>query len=222
MQAIDHMNQAIAGTNPQPYTGKVICVGRNYAAHAHELNNSVPTEPMLFIKSANTIVNFAQPLPATQQNYDVHYELEIALLIGKTIKNVDANAAKAAIHGIGLALDLTLRDLQQSLKTQGYPWEIAKSFDHSCPITPFLNFADYDHADLEFQLIINQECCQHGKRSEMLFDFADLLAYASQHFSLCAGDIVLTGTPAGVGQLQSGDNLEAILSNKTLAKTTVI
>lgn len=220
MHAIELVNQAIAGN--QPYIGKVICVGRNYAAHALELNNAVPTEPLLFIKSANSVVNFDQPLPAKHQHFEVHYELEIALLMGKTIKNVDAKEAKTAITGIGLALDLTLRDLQQSLKAQGYPWEMAKSFDHSCPITPFLNFADYDHADLEYQLILNHERRQHGKRSEMLFDFADLLAYASQHFSLCAGDIVLTGTPAGVGKLQPGDTLEAILSNKTLAKTTVI
>lgn len=222
MNIIQQVNQAIAGQDQLSYTGKVVCVGRNYAAHARELNHEVPKEPLLFMKSANTVVNFDQPIQVSSLPYDVHYELEMALLIGKSMKNIDATGAQAAIDGIGLALDLTLRDLQQHLKNQGHPWEIAKSFDNSCPMTPFLDFHAFDNPTLDFTLTINENRRQHGLRSEMLFDFAELLAYASTHFTLCPGDIVLTGTPAGVGKLNPGDHLKACLATTPMGQTVVV
>ncbi|WP_113906323.1 fumarylacetoacetate hydrolase family protein [Aliidiomarina celeris] len=193
---------------------KVVCIGRNYAEHAKELNNPVPSEPLLFIKPADTLVPFEDPIAVGGHSCDVHYELEIAVLIGKKLKNADAVDASTAIDAVGLALDLTLRDLQNQLKAQGHPWEKAKSFDASCPVSAFIPNDNLDLTDLHLALTINGELRQSGHSSQMLTPIVELLQYASRFFTLNPGDVVLTGTPAGVGVLNPGDQLNASLANK--------
>lgn len=201
---------------------KVICVGRNYAAHAAELNNPLPSEPILFMKPATALVPFEEPINVTNLGDSVHYEIELAVLLGKTIKNADAVTASNAIDGIGLALDLTLRDVQQTLKDKGLPWEIAKSFDGSCPISAFVPVDNLNLAKLDFSLEINGQLRQQGHSANMLTPIVELIEYASQHFTLCAGDILITGTPAGVGALQPGDNLKASFMNGLIAVETKV
>lgn len=199
---------------------KVICVGRNYAAHAAELNNPVPSEPILFMKPASALVPFEDPINVTRLGDSVHYEIELAVLLGQTIKNADAVTASNAIDGIGLALDLTLRDVQQQLKDNGHPWEIAKSFDGSCPISAFVPVDNLNLAKLDFSLEINGQLRQHGQSSNMLTSIIELIEYASRHFTLCAGDILITGTPAGVGPLLPGDKLTASFMGDMLTVNT--
>ncbi len=186
---------------------KVVCVGRNYAEHAKELNNPVPTSPILFIKPNSALVWLDVPLQLPQGE-QVHYEAELAILIGEILRYADADAAAQAIAGLGLALDLTLREVQSRLKEKGLPWEIAKSFDGACPLSPFAPYKGEDLAAIDYQFSINGNLRQHGQSSQMLNPVVALLAHMSQHFTLMPGDVVLTGTPAGVGQLHSGDQLE--------------
>lgn len=190
---------------------KVVCVGRNYAEHAKELNNPVLVEPLLFMKPADTLVPFEEPIQVDGYECDVHYELEIAVLIGKRLKNADTVDASTAIDAVGLALDLTLRDLQNHLKAQGHPWEKAKAFDASCPISQFVPVDGLNLAKLDLVLDINGETRQQGSSAEMITPIVELLQYASRYFTLNAGDILLTGTPAGVGPLRQGDALKARL-----------
>jgi len=194
--------------------GKIVCVGRNYAAHAKELNNPVPTSPILFIKPATAAVPFAGEISIPKQQGECHHELEMAVLIGQPLCQASAEQVAAAILGYGLALDLTLRDLQASLKQQGHPWEIAKSFDGACPLSAFVAataLTDPGHTDLQLQ--VNGALRQQGNTSDMITALVPLLAYMSQFFTLLPGDVVLTGTPAGVSALQPGDRLQASLGS---------
>lgn len=191
--------------------GKIVCVGRNYAAHARELNNPVPTEPILFIKPSTSGVDFRQPvrLPDASESGSCHYEAELAVLISRPLTRASEQEVGESIGGIGLALDLTLRDLQSRLKEKSHPWEVAKSFDGACPLTPFTDVPEnVDYTSLEYSLVINGEQRQLGQSRDMLNPIIPLIAHMSRHFTLLPGDIVLTGTPQGVGQLNSGDMLE--------------
>ncbi|MFZ2288852.1 MAG: fumarylacetoacetate hydrolase family protein [Halopseudomonas yangmingensis] len=190
--------------------GKVVCVGRNYAEHARELNNPVPAEPLLFIKPATAVVALDQPLHLPQGLGAVHYETEIALLIGQTLSgDVSEQQAIAAIAGIGLALDLTLRELQDQLKAKGHPWERAKAFDGACPLSAFVEPAQLpDLTAIPLQLRINGELRQQGNSAEMITPIIALLRHIAGVFTLQPGDVVITGTPAGVGVLVSGDQLQ--------------
>jgi 2-keto-4-pentenoate hydratase/2-oxohepta-3-ene-1,7-dioic acid hydratase in catechol pathway len=195
--------------------GKIVCVGRNYAAHAKELNNPIPTSPILFIKPATSAVPMSPDFSIPQGHGSVHYELEIAILIGKTLKNASEEQVATSIAGIGLGLDLTLRDVQAQLKDKGHPWERAKSFDGACPLTDFVsvNLASMDAwQSIGLKLEKNAKLQQQGSSAEMLFSILPLIAHMSEHFSLQPGDVILTGTPAGVGPLEVGDTLLAELS----------
>ena len=191
--------------------GKIVCVGRNYAAHAAELNNPIPAEPILFMKPASAACDFAQPLRIPHDRGSVHHETELAILIGASLQNADASQARAAIAGIGLALDLTLRDVQDKLKKEGQPWERAKAFDGAYPVSSFISLSQSDLQNLSIQLYRNDKLQQDGNTAQMLFGVIDLIVEISKNFSLQAGDIISTGTPAGVGALQSGDRLIALL-----------
>ena len=202
--------------------GKIVCVGRNYAAHAKELNNPISTTPLLFIKPASSAVPFAPGFSIPQGQGSVHHELEIALLITKPLKNANEGEVVEAIAGIGLGLDLTLRDVQDKLKEKGHPWERAKSFDGACPLTNFVSVAQFskdDWQDIGLRLEKNCQLQQQGSSADMLFAILPLIAHMSEHFSLLPGDVVLTGTPAGVGPLESGDSL---LCTLTLAKDLLL
>lgn len=202
--------------------GKVVCVGRNYAAHAAELNNPVPKAPLLFIKPATSVVSIYEPVVIPRDKGMIHFETEIALLIGKTLTNVEAHEAMNGIIGMGAALDLTARDLQDQLKKKGHPWEKAKAFDGSCPLSrfePIDRFGSLD--DIKIELAVSGEIRQKGSSAQMLFGILPLVQYISGHFTLTPGDVVLTGTPEGVGPLNTGDRLTIKLNNADIANTLV-
>jgi len=216
-------HQFTCGTNVPFRLGKIICVGRNYADHAAELNNPVPDEPLLFIKPATAAVDMTQPIHMPVGRGSCHFEGELSLLIGERLSNANAAEVSPAIAGLGLSLDLTLRDLQARLKKAGYPWEKAKGFDNSCPLSPFVKLdwlPDWDK--LSYSLWLNDELRQRGKTEHMLTPILDLVAYISSYFTLEPGDVVLTGTPAGVGELQHGDKLVMQLEDDWLQVETQV
>ena len=189
-------------------TSKIICVGRNYAAHAKELNNPIPKQPLLFIKSTNTLVDLNQSIDIPQDLGECQHELEIAILIGKQLTNASKLDSIAAIEAVGLALDLTLRELQRKLKSNGQPWERAKSFDGACPVTGFIQRAHFDSlSNIQFAMTKNAQLAQIGNSNDMMFNIVELIQEISNCFSLYPGDIILTGTPSGVGR-HAGQALE--------------
>ena len=199
-----------------PHTlGKIVCVGRNYAAHAKELNNPIPSSPILFIKPASSAVPFAPAFSIPTEQGRVHHELEVAILIGKALTGASEAQVAGSIAGVGLGLDLTLREVQDTLKEKGHPWERAKSFDGACPLTEFVSSAGFclsDWQQLELTLIKDGVTQQQGSSSDMLFPVIPLIAHISQYFSLQPGDVILTGTPAGVGPLKAGEQLSCRLA----------
>lgn len=198
--------------------GKIVAIGRNYAEHAKELNNPIPSEPILFIKPATAALDMHQPFSIPQGMGAVHHELEIALLIGKPAKNIQVENAWDYVAGVGLGLDLTLRDVQDKLKEKGHPWEKAKAFDGANPLSNWLSPAEIaDKHNISLQLIKNGELKQSGNSNMMITSIPALLAYASRYFTLLPGDVVMTGTPAGVGPLNPGDELLAELAGGILS-----
>ena len=188
-------------------TGKTVCIGRNYAAHAQELNNPIPSRPILFIKPCTCLQPFKE-IKLAKRLGEHHYEAELALLVGETISYGDKDVL-TKIAGVGLALDLTLRDVQSELKSKGHPWERAKAYDGSCPVTPFYQLESATElASAEYNYWQNSELKQHGKTQLMLFSIERLLKEITELFTLCPGDLVLTGTPEGVGVLHHGDMLQ--------------
>jgi len=190
--------------------GKVVCVGRNYAAHAEELGNEVPKAPILFMKPASSVVSIRQdvvrPNPALYG--ETHYEAELCVQLVADLSAATIEEAKQAIGGVTLGLDLTLRELQAELKEKGHPWERAKCFDGACVLGDWLDpqvFGDF--TDVHYQLTINDALTQDGDSALMLFPVYELLVNISHAFSLQAGDVIMTGTPSGVGALQAGDQL---------------
>ena len=190
--------------------GKVVCVGRNYAAHAEELGNEVPKAPILFMKPASSVVSIRQgvvrPNPALYG--ETHYEAELCVQLAADLSAATIEEAKQAVGGVTLGLDLTLRELQAELKEKGHPWERAKCFDGACVLGDWLDpqvFGDF--TDVHYQLTINDALKQDGDSALMLFPVYELLVNISHAFSLQAGDVIMTGTPSGVGALQAGDQL---------------
>ena len=218
-----YQHQYVDGSVIDLPMGKVVCVGRNYAEHARELNNPVPTEPLLFIKPATSVVPMAPSIKLVQGRGPVHYETEIALLIGAPLSGmVSEEEAEAAIIGVGLALDLTLRELQDQLKAKSHPWERAKAFDGACPLSPFVPKAEAgDLHALSLQLDINGERRQQGSAAEMITPIVALVRHIANQFSLLPGDVVITGTPAGVGVLNPGDELTLVIAGKLQVQTRI-
>ena len=218
-----YQHQYVDGSVIDLPMGKVVCVGRNYAEHARELNNPVPTEPLLFIKPATSVVPMAPSIKLVQGRGPVHYETEIALLIGAPLSGlVSEEEAEAAIIGVGLALDLTLRELQDQLKAKSHPWERAKAFDGACPLSPFVPKAEAgDLHALSLQLDINGERRQQGSAAEMITPIVALVRHIANQFSLLPGDVVITGTPAGVGVLNPGDELTLAIAGKLQVQTRI-
>lgn len=202
--------------------GKIVCVGRNYAEHAKELDNPVPSEPLLFIKPATSAVHVTRPLAFPANQGQVHFETELAVLIGKPLTSASASEAQAAILGYGLALDLTLRELQSQLKDKGHPWERAKAFDGACPLSPFVAADRLPGDHITFSLDINEQRQQSGDTRDMLFPVIPLLAHISSQFTLLPGDVVLTGTPKGVGPLLCGQTLTLQLEDELSVSTNVV
>ena len=194
---------------------KIICIGRNYAEHAKELNNPVPSRPVVFMKPPSALLINSRPFYYPNFTKDLHYELEVVLKIGKNGRHVQKEFAADYFQEIGLGIDFTARDLQSQLKQKGHPWEIAKAFDHSAVISPFVPIERVNRSAIEFQLKKNGEIAQHGNTKDLLFSFEDIIVYVSQFFKLQMGDLIYTGTPAGVGPVAIGDKLEGLLFTKT-------
>lgn len=203
-----HTITLIGRKNPVP-VGKIVCMGRNYVAHIEELNNERPSRPMFFIKPTTALQGIEEPVVIPPYSNKARHELELAALIGKTLRNASEAEVYPAIDGWGIGLDVTLQDVQDELKGKGHPWEIAKGFDGSCPISPFVPAAQVpDPQDTRVRMIVNGEVRQDESTALMIWNIRELIAAASTYFTLEPGDIVLTGTPAGVGPLEPGDTLE--------------
>ncbi len=197
---------------------KVVCVGSNYAEHIKEMGSTTSVEPVLFIKPETALCDIRQPVAIPKEFGAVHHEVELAVLIGTSLKQANEDRAARAIAGYGVALDLTLRELQAGLKKAGQPWEKAKAFDGSCPISGFIPVAEFgDAQQAELSLSINDEIRQQGNTRDMITPILPLICYISRFFTLRPGDIILTGTPQGVGSMASGDMLKIGLNGKTLS-----
>ncbi|MDR5897400.1 fumarylacetoacetate hydrolase family protein [Halomonas vilamensis] len=220
MRFVTHFTDGQAFSQP---LGKIVCVGRNYADHAKELDNPVPTEPLLFIKPATSAVDLSQPLNPPFSRGKVHYEIELALLVGERLTEATQDEAERAIVGVGLAMDLTLRDVQTQLKEKGHPWEVAKAFDGACPLSSFLPLTRVPNWNaLAFTLEIDGEERQRGEGADMIFPVPTLVAEMSRHFTLEPGDVILTGTPAGVGELPRGASLRMTLTGGLEVTASVV
>jgi len=201
---------------------KIICIGRNYADHAKELNNPLPTEPLFFSKPDSAILPKRNPFYIPEFTNDVHYELELVIKINKLGKHIAPEYAHTYYSEIGLGLDLTARDVQQELKQKGHPWEKAKAFDGSAVLGDFVNVADVKNmSNIKFKLQKNGIEVQHGQSADMIFSFDTLISYISQFMTLKIGDLIFTGTPAGVGKLNVGDKLEGFLEGEKLLRCNI-
>ena len=200
---------------------KLICIGRNYAAHAAELNNKVPKQPLIFMKPASALASSTQ-IPYPGFTNDLHYELEVLLFINKEAKNVSLEDAHNYYDHIGLGIDFTARDIQQVCKDKGHPWERAKSFDNSAIIGKRMDKNFFNLEALNFKLKLNDEVVQSGNTKDLIFNFDVLIHEVSKYFTLNIGDIIFTGTPAGVGAVKPGDKLTAFLEEELYLNLSII
>jgi len=191
---------------------KIIAIGRNYAAHAKELNNEIPGKPVIFMKPDTAVLKENKPFYIPDFSSDIHFEVEVVLKICKEGKHIAEKFAPKYYEEIGLGIDFTARDVQAEHKAKGLPWELAKAFDHSAAISHFVpkdQFADL--YQLSFDLKINDVTRQAGNTSNLLFSFEKIIAFVSQYITLKKGDLIFTGTPEGVGPVKAGDHLTARL-----------
>ena len=196
---------------------KIICIGRNYAAHAAEMKSAVPENPMVFMKPPTALLLKDKPMYIPEFTKDLHYEAEIVLKIAKNGRHVQEEFAGEYYNQIAFGIDFTARDLQSKLKEKGHPWEIAKGFDHSAGLSTFMNMSDLNNAEhIQFHLDLNGETVQKGDTKNLIFSFNTLIVYISKFFKLQQGDIIYTGTPAGVGPVKIGDKLEGFIEDKKM------
>lgn len=196
---------------------KIICIGRNYADHAKELNNDLPTEPLFFLKPDTALLRDNDPFYIPEFSKDMHYECEVVVKISKVGKNVQEKFAHKYYEQISLGIDFTARDVQTKLKEKGLPWETAKAFDHSAPLSNvFISKEQLNIDDLNFQLLINGNEVQKGTTKDWIFHIDKVIAHVSKYMTLKTGDLIFTGTPAGVGPVKIGDRLEGFLENQKM------
>lgn len=201
---------------------KIIAIGRNYAAHIAELNNERPAEPVIFLKPDTAVLRNNAPFYHPDFSDNIHFEVELLLKISREGKYVEKEFAHKYFEEIGIGIDFTARDLQQRCKEKGLPWEIAKGFNDSAPISNFVPKSKFpDLTNINFSLKQNEEIKQQGNSSLMLFDFGDIIAYVSRFFTLKKGDIVFTGTPAGVGKVNVGDKLSAYIEDEKMLEVEI-
>jgi 2-keto-4-pentenoate hydratase/2-oxohepta-3-ene-1,7-dioic acid hydratase in catechol pathway len=196
---------------------KIICIGRNYVDHAKELNNAVPEKPVFFMKPDSSLVIKNRPFFYPDFSKDVHHELEVVIKINRLGRSIPEKFAHRYFNEVTLGIDFTARDLQSEMKKKGLPWEIAKGFDYSAPIGEFLpldKFTDIHTQD--FHLDVNGETVQVGNTRDMLFSFEKIISYVSVFMTLKTGDLIFTGTPAGVGPVKIDDRLEGYLDDKKI------
>lgn len=196
---------------------KIIAIGRNYVAHIEELNNEKPTEPVVFTKPDTAILKDNETFYHPEYSEDIHHELEVVLKINKEGKYIEKEFAQNYFDEIGLGIDFTARDLQSKAKSKGLPWAIAKGFNGSAPISKFFKKDQFgDINNLNFSLSVNNEVRQSGNTSLMIYSFEDIISYVSKFFTLKKGDLIFTGTPAGVAAVKAGDRLEAYIEDQKL------
>lgn len=196
---------------------KIIAVGRNYADHAKELNNPVPENPVIFMKPDTAVLKDNKPFYHPDFSQEIHHEIELVLKISKEGKHISPRFAGNYFEEIGLGIDFTARDIQKNHKEKGLPWELAKAFDNSAPISRFIPKNSFESVyDINFRLDINGTTAQQGNTKQLLFSFEDLIAFISQYITLKKGDLIFTGTPAGVGKIAIGDKLTGYIENEKL------
>lgn len=196
---------------------KIIAIGRNYAEHAKELNNPVPTTPVIFMKPETALLKDNKPFYHPEFSEDVHHEIELVLKISKEGKHISEKFASGYYEEIGLGIDFTARDIQSRHKEKGLPWELAKAFDGSAPISNFVPKLKFESVyELDLRLDINGETRQQGNTRDLLFSFERIIAFVSQYITLKKGDLIFTGTPAGVSKVKIGDRLEGYLQDEKM------
>ena len=201
---------------------KIFCVGRNYADHAKELGNAIPDEPVIFMKPKSALLQAHTPFYYPEFTNELHYECELVLRISKNGKYIQDKFANKYYDAVSVGIDFTARDIQNELKEKGLPWEKAKSWDNSAAVGKWVPLADIkNRRDINFNLKKNGELVQQGNSGQMIYDFDYLVSYISNYFSVNIGDLIFTGTPAGVGELVVGDEIEAALGDETLLKLEV-
>ncbi|MFL2571201.1 MAG: fumarylacetoacetate hydrolase family protein [Parvicellaceae bacterium] len=201
---------------------KIICIGRNYVDHAKELGNAIPKEPLFFLKPDSAILPKRNPFYIPNFSNEIHYEVELIIKICKLGKNIDKKFASTYFNEIGLGIDFTARDIQENCKEKGHPWEKAKAFDQSAVISSkFYNKNELDEQNINFSLTKNGEIVQQGNSSQMLFDFDSIIAHVSKFMTLKIGDLIFTGTPAGVGKVAIDDVLIGAIEGEEAFKTKI-
>ena len=201
---------------------KIICIGRNYVDHAKELNNPVPTEPVFFLKPDTALLPKKNPFVYPSFSKNVQHEVEIVIKINRLGKHIEERFAHKYYNEIGIGVDFTARDIQNECKEKGLPWEKAKAFDGSAPTSPFVTIDTFkDINNLDFSIQLNGETKQQGNTKDMLFNFNEIVAYVSKFFTLKIGDIIYTGTPAGVGPIQINDKIDCFIEDKKMLSFNV-
>jgi len=201
---------------------KIICIGRNYVTHAKELNNPIPEKPVFFMKPETALLIKNRPFFHPEFSKDIHYEVELVFRINKVGKYIQEKFAHSYYDKVGIGIDLTARDIQSQCKAKGLPWEVAKAFDSSAPLSHFIPLDEFDSVrNINFSLNKNGQQVQKGNSGDMLFDIDHIIAYVSQFVTLKIGDLIYTGTPAGVGKMVVGDEFEAFIEGKSMLKMQV-
>jgi len=196
---------------------KIFCIGRNYIEHAKELNNPLPEKPVFFLKPDTALVIRNRPFFYPEFSKEIHYETELVIKINKNGKYISEKFAHTYYNEIGLGIDFTARDLQQECKQKGLPWEVAKGFDQSAPVSKWIQITDLSNRDsIRFHLDLNGKTVQNGDSGDMIFSFDKIIVYISKFITLKMGDLIFTGTPAGVGPVKIGDHLEGYLEEKKM------
>jgi 2-keto-4-pentenoate hydratase/2-oxohepta-3-ene-1,7-dioic acid hydratase in catechol pathway len=201
---------------------KIICVGRNYAAHAKELGNDLPEEPVLFMKPKSALLQSHTPFYYPEFTNELNYECELVLRVCKNGKYIQERHSSNYYNGITTGIDFTARDIQNELKSKGLPWEKAKAFDNSAAVGKFIDLTPgFNKKNINFSFYKNKELVQQANSSQMIFSFDYIISHISNYFSLNIGDLIFTGTPAGVGECVVGDELEAFIEKEMLLKMEI-
>lgn len=201
---------------------KIICIGRNYVMHAKELKNPVPEKPVFFMKPETALLLRNRPFFYPEFSKDIHYEVEMVFRINKVGKYIDEKFAHTYYDKLAIGIDLTARDVQSECKAKGLPWEVAKAFDSSAPLSDFIPVSEFESVhNINFSLKKNGQLVQEGNTRDMLFTIDRIIAYVSQFVTLKIGDLIYTGTPAGVGPIAIGDEFEAFIEGRSMLKMRV-
>lgn len=200
---------------------KIFCIGRNYTEHARELGNAVPENPVVFCKPDTALIRNQEAFYLPDFSNDVHHEVELVIRINKMGKKIQQKFASDYYNEIGLGIDFTARDVQAKLKEKGLPWELAKAFDGSAPLGEFIELNQLELNNINFSLKKNGNVVQQGNSSQMIFTFDQIVSFISQYFTLKVGDLIYTGTPAGVGKVEIGDKLEGFIEDKLMLQCHV-